>query len=118
MRNKPTRKSSTEAELAARIEALEIEATDLRERLEQIQEAQENADTVESFEGFEIGDQVRVKNKGKYNFTEGQVHKITKNFISFTSATGQKTHRARKNLIVIARGGRKIKEPTTSSHRA
>ena len=102
MRNKGT--TTSEEDLVERIEALEIEAEELREELERLKVKKKTSKkSAEQFPGFQIGDRVQVNTKGKYNFCEGIVHKISATRISFTSDKGQKTCRAPRNLTVISR---------------
>ena len=103
MRNQTTSEDSVEQDLLARIEALELETRTLKEELKELRKRKTEKAKSTNFEGFQIGDRVRVKTKGKYDFTEGNVHKITATKIAFTGDKGQKTWRSPNNLTVIAR---------------
>ena len=100
----PKDANDTEQEFLDRLAQLELETKALKEELRKLKADRtflRNSGNRQT--NFRVGDRVRVTNKGRYNFTEGTVFKITRDIVNFESDSGQKTSRKAKNLVLVSR---------------
>ena len=108
MKNKSTDSSSDsnniEQDILHHLAQLELETKALKKEIQELKADRKLPIGGSSQEtNFRVGDRVRITNKGRYNFTEGTVFKITRDIVNFESDRGQKTSRKAKNLVLVSR---------------
>jgi hypothetical protein len=91
---------SEKKKIVEALKKLNIQETELLERLERLSLAETSVSSIPTARGFAIGDEVRIRNPKPLQAKKGTILKIGTR-ITVLAANGSKVVRAPHNLIII-----------------
>lgn len=92
---------SEKKKIVEALKKLNVQETELLERLERLSLAETSVSSVPTARGFAIGDEVHIRNPNPFQAKKGKIIKIGTR-ITVLAANGSKVVRAPHNLIIIS----------------